>query len=195
MEKQFDQIPEHLKPKNVGTDALFKGSFLEKLTRTHISIPVTMHLIIVAFFVYMSWADVFAGIPGIEFTVQGYIGLFFAGYITWTLSEYWVHRIVYHIHTKNKVLLKIQHMGHGIHHQYPKDPNETGHATGAGLDSNFHILWYFLVDNAELCFCFLSRFLIGICSLYFYSLYGALVQTAGISALKQTMEMACFASL
>ena len=27
MEKQFDQIPEHLKPKNVGTDELFKKWF------------------------------------------------------------------------------------------------------------------------------------------------------------------------
>ena len=76
MEKLFDQIPEHLKPKNVGTDALFKGSFLEKFTRTHISVPVTMHLLIVAFFIYMSWFDVFEGIPGVQFTVLSYIGIF-----------------------------------------------------------------------------------------------------------------------
>ena len=99
MEKQFDRIPERLKPKNVGTDNLFKNGIMEKLTRTHISVPVTMHLLIVAFFIYMSWFDVFAGVPGVQFTVLGYIALFFGGYIFWTLSEYWVHRVLYHVKT------------------------------------------------------------------------------------------------
>ena len=113
MEKQFDRIPEHLKPKNVGTDALFKSGIMEKMTRTHISVPVTMHLIIVGVFIYLSIQ---------RFPPLTIIGLFFAGWITWTLAEYWVHRWLYHVKTDNKTLLKIQHMGHGIHHQYPKDP-------------------------------------------------------------------------
>ncbi len=53
MEKPFDRIPEHLKPKDHGTDALFKNGFMEKLTRTHISVPVTMHLIIVGYVSYI----------------------------------------------------------------------------------------------------------------------------------------------
>ena len=161
MEKQFDQIPEHLKPKNVGTDELFKSGFMEKLTRTHISIPVTMHLLIVAFIVYISWANVFAGIPGVEFTVLGYIGLFFAGYLTWTLSEYWVHRVVYHIHTKNKLLLKIQHMGHGIHHQYPKDPTRLAMPPVPALiliSLFFGLFWLILQNYA---FAFFPGFLLG----------------------------------
>lgn len=113
MEKQFDRIPEHLKPKNVGTDNLFKSGFMEKLTRTHIAIPVAMHLIIVGIFIYLS-SD--------RFSVLTFVGLFLAGWVTWTLAEYWVHRWLYHVKTDNKTLLKIQHMGHGIHHQYPKDP-------------------------------------------------------------------------
>lgn len=113
MEKQFDRIPEHLKPKNVGTDSLFRSGIMEKLTRTHIAIPVTMHLIIIGVFVYFSFP---------LFTPLGFVGLFFGGWITWTLAEYWVHRWLYHVKTENKTLLKIQHMGHGIHHQYPKDP-------------------------------------------------------------------------
>jgi sterol desaturase/sphingolipid hydroxylase (fatty acid hydroxylase superfamily) len=161
MEKQFDQIPEHLKPKNTGTDSLFKGSFLEKLTRTHISIPVTMHLLIVAFFVYISWFDVFAGIPGVKFTVLGYIGLFFGGYLTWTLSEYWVHRVVYHIHTKSKLLLKIQHMGHGIHHQYPKDATRLAMPPVPaliGISIFFGIFWLIMQNYA---FAFFPGFLLG----------------------------------
>ena len=113
MEKQFDRIPEHLKPKNVGTDNLFKSGFMEKLTRTHIAIPVIMHLIIVGIFIYLSFE---------RFSALTIVGLFLGGWVTWTLAEYWVHRWLYHVKTDNKTLLKIQHMGHGIHHQYPKDP-------------------------------------------------------------------------
>ena len=113
MENKFYQIPEHLRPKNEGTDELFTNGFMEKLTRTHISIPVTMHSIIVITFCYLAFQQV---------AWQAVIGLFFAGWLTWTLAEYWVHRYVYHVHTEKKWLLKIQHMGHGIHHQYPKDP-------------------------------------------------------------------------
>jgi hypothetical protein len=77
MEKQFDRIPERLKPKNVGTNNLFKSGFMEKLTRTHISVPVTMHLIIVSVFIYNFWT---------MFETWQFIALFFGGYITWTLS-------------------------------------------------------------------------------------------------------------
>ena len=161
MEKQFDQIPEHLKPKNVGTDALFKGSFLEKFTRTHISVPVTMHLLIVAFFIYMSWFDVFEGIPGVQFTVLSYIGIFAVGYLTWTFSEYWVHRYVYHVQTSKKWLLKIQHMGHGIHHQYPKDPTRLAMPPVPALfliSIFFGIFWLIMGNYA---FAFFPGFLLG----------------------------------
>lgn len=113
MENKFYQIPGHLKPKNEGTDHLFRNGIMEKLTRTHISVPVTMHSVIVLVFVYL-------GLQRVEWTYL--IPFFIGGWLFWTLAEYWVHRFVYHTHTDKEWWLKIQHMGHGIHHQYPKDP-------------------------------------------------------------------------
>jgi len=161
MEKQFDRIPEHLKPKNEGTDSLFKGSFLEKFTRTHISVPVTMHLLIVAFFIYIVWFDVFEGIPGVQFSVLSYLALFAGGYLMWTFSEYWVHRYVYHVKTEKKWLLKIQHMGHGIHHQYPKDPTRLAMPPVPALiliSIFFGIFWLIMGNYA---FAFFPGFLLG----------------------------------
>ena len=94
MENKFYQIPEHLRPKNEGTDELFTNGFMEKLTRTHISIPVTMHSIIVITFCYLAFQQV---------AWLTLIGLFFAGWLTWTLAEYWVHRYVYHVHNSRSV--------------------------------------------------------------------------------------------
>jgi sterol desaturase/sphingolipid hydroxylase (fatty acid hydroxylase superfamily) len=113
MEKAIDRIPDHLKPQNSGTGRLFKSRVMEALTRTHISIPVTIHLIIVAGVLYWAWG---------RFTPLALLTLFFAGWITWTFAEYIVHRFGYHFNTVNETWKKIQHMGHGIHHQYPRDP-------------------------------------------------------------------------
>lgn len=113
METVIERIPEHLRPRNEGTDQLFKDSWLEKFTRTHISVPVTMHLLITIIVSYFAAQ---------QHSILTFILLFGVGWLTWTFSEYWLHRYVYHVHTNKKWLLRIQHLGHGIHHQYPKDP-------------------------------------------------------------------------
>lgn len=152
MQKQFDRIPEHLKPKNVGTDTLFKSGLMEKLTRTHISVPVTMHLIIITLFIYNFWSTL---VP------WHFLSIFFAGYIFWTFSEYWVHRVLYHVHTTNKILLNIQHMGHGIHHQFPKDPTRLAMPPVPALiliSLFFTLFWLVMGDYA---FAFFPGFLLG----------------------------------
>ena len=113
MEKTVDKIPEHLRPRNTITGQLFRNRLMEKLTRTHISVPVTIHMLIV---VAVSYYALLLH-PLLNFAL-----LFVVGTLTWTFAEYCVHRFVYHTKTKNKMWLKIQHMGHGIHHQYPVDP-------------------------------------------------------------------------
>ena len=91
MEKQFDRIPEHLKPQNHGTDALFTNGWMEKLTRTHISIPVIMHLSIVGYVSYLALQ---------QHNVVPFVLFFAAGLLTWTFAEYWVHRYIYHVKTQ-----------------------------------------------------------------------------------------------
>ncbi|MFY0607179.1 MAG: sterol desaturase family protein [Cyclobacteriaceae bacterium] len=113
MENQFYQIPAHLRPKNEGTDDLFKKGWLERLTRTHIAVPMTMHFLIICAFVYL-------GLP--QLSAISYILCFGAGWIFWTFAEYAIHRFVYHTDTESPFWKKVQHLGHGIHHQYPKDP-------------------------------------------------------------------------
>jgi sterol desaturase/sphingolipid hydroxylase (fatty acid hydroxylase superfamily) len=113
MENQYDKIPEHLKPRNSGTDALFKNSFMEKFTRTHIAVPITMHIIIILVVSYFALQ---------QLSALTFVLLFASGWLLWTFAEYWIHRYVYHVKTDKKWLLKLQHAGHGIHHQYPKDP-------------------------------------------------------------------------
>ena len=45
-----------------------------------------------------------------------------AGYGLWTLSEYWIHRIVFHFEPEQGVGARLHWMIHGAHHDHPNDP-------------------------------------------------------------------------
>lgn len=102
------------RPKHKGTTALFKNPILEKLSRTHISVPLIMFTIISA-------ACIYYGITEHKFTVLTMTLLFIAGVMVFTLIEYLVHRHVYHIKPKTPKMEKFSYTAHGVHHDYPKD--------------------------------------------------------------------------
>lgn len=102
------------KPKNKGTKKLFENPILEKLSRTHISVPITMYLGSAAFFGWYSFAHT-------DMSTTWIISLFALGLFSFTFAEYAVHRFVYHMEPTTKTRAKITYTLHGIHHEYPKD--------------------------------------------------------------------------
>ncbi len=108
-------IPVELQPRKEEKGALFQSKFMEKITRTSIYVPVIMHTLIALAFLYYSFTET-------DIKIWLIVVLFFSGWLTWTFSEYIVHRFGYHTKTTNTTWLRIQHVAHGIHHQYPRDP-------------------------------------------------------------------------
>jgi sterol desaturase/sphingolipid hydroxylase (fatty acid hydroxylase superfamily) len=102
------------KPKHKGSKQLFDNPLLEKLTHTHIAIPVTMFLVSGAILGYYAFTH-----TNLENWVIGC--LFISGAIIFTFVEYWVHRSVYHIEPTTEARAKFQYVAHGVHHEYPKD--------------------------------------------------------------------------
>lgn len=49
------------------------------------------------------------------------LGLFGAGFLGWTLTEYWLHRLVFHYKARGPLGERIHFLIHGVHHQWPKD--------------------------------------------------------------------------
>ena len=45
-----------------------------------------------------------------------------AGYVVWTLTEYWLHRIVFHFEPDHGIGLRLHWIIHGVHHDHPNDP-------------------------------------------------------------------------
>jgi sterol desaturase/sphingolipid hydroxylase (fatty acid hydroxylase superfamily) len=103
-----------IKPKNEGKKRYFDNPLLERLTYSHISMPISVQLLSGAAFIY--WGT---RVTNLVFT--DYLGLFFIGLLSFTLFEYLMHRYLYHMVPDNKVKGWLQYNLHGVHHEYPKD--------------------------------------------------------------------------
>jgi sterol desaturase/sphingolipid hydroxylase (fatty acid hydroxylase superfamily) len=54
--------------------------------------------------------------------VLALIGLFAGGYAFWTLSEYWIHRVIFHFEPEEGLGARLHWIIHGVHHDHPNDP-------------------------------------------------------------------------
>jgi sterol desaturase/sphingolipid hydroxylase (fatty acid hydroxylase superfamily) len=92
---------------------MFDSDLLDFLSRVHPSVPVIIFLpAIVALSI--------AGLAHVS--VPAFIGLFIAGYLAWTLFEYWLHRLVFHFEPEAGIGARLHWIIHGIHHDHPNDP-------------------------------------------------------------------------
>src|SRR5271163_2367163 len=103
-----------IKPQNQGTKRLFRNPILEKLTRTHISIPL------IIFFSYAA-ALLYWSITHTSLSAPKTVLMFIVGMIAWTLMEYFIHRYVFHMTAESEKRAKLQYTLHGVHHEFPKD--------------------------------------------------------------------------
>jgi len=92
---------------------MFKSPWLDRFTRVHPAVPVVIFLpAIVLLFV--------AGAGRAGFWNS--VGLALGGYAVWTLTEYWLHRVVFHFEPEGGIGRRIHWMIHGVHHDHPNDP-------------------------------------------------------------------------
>jgi dihydroceramide fatty acyl 2-hydroxylase len=92
---------------------MFKSGFLDKFTRVHHSVPVILFAPVIAVLAVIAFGRLSAG---------NAVLLILAGYVTWTLFEYWLHRIVFHFEPEDGVGARLHWMIHGVHHDHPNDP-------------------------------------------------------------------------
>src|SRR5919107_2709678 len=92
---------------------MFNSPWLDRFTRVHPAVPVVIFLpAIVALFAFG------AGRAGF----WNAVGLFAGGYAVWTLTEYWLHRVVFHFEPEGGIGARLHWMIHGVHHDHPNDP-------------------------------------------------------------------------
>src|SRR6201981_208677 len=92
---------------------MFDSNLLDKLSRVHPAVPPLVFVPVIAILL-------------IEGLVRGSgwltIVWILGGYLFWTLTEYWLHRIVFHFEPEQGIGARLHWIIHGVHHDHPNDP-------------------------------------------------------------------------
>jgi dihydroceramide fatty acyl 2-hydroxylase len=92
---------------------MFESVWLDRFTRVHPAVPVAIFAPVI---VVLAVTGVGRAGPGSA------VGWMLAGYAFWTLTEYWLHRTVFHFEPEAGLGRRLHWMIHGVHHDHPNDP-------------------------------------------------------------------------
>lgn len=137
------------------TVRMFENNFLEKLSHIHYSVPLYIFLPVIGYFFY----DAFVVS---QLSVLGIVGYFALGLFIWTLTEYVLHRFVFHWMPPGKIGARLHFIFHGVHHDYPSDSKRLVMVPTVSipLSALFYFLFRFLI-GATLAAPFFVGFLVG----------------------------------
>lgn len=137
------------------TVRMFKNDFLESLSRVHPLVPI---IIFVPAIIYMLYLSIF------NFKTEAVliIWLTLFGLFIWTITEYLLHRFVFHWELKSKLGARIHFIFHGVHHDYPSDSRRLvmPPSVSIPLATFFYFLFKLLIGDV-LVLPFFAGFLTG----------------------------------
>jgi sterol desaturase/sphingolipid hydroxylase (fatty acid hydroxylase superfamily) len=120
------------------TVRMFKNNFLEACSRVHPAVPIIIYVPVICYFLYRSIAIM--TLPG------GRIGvLILLGISVWTLTEYVLHRFIFHYKPKTSFGQRIHFIFHGVHHDYPSDSRRL--VMPPSISVPLALLFYFLFES------------------------------------------------
>ncbi|MGH7335868.1 MAG: sterol desaturase family protein [Candidatus Rokuibacteriota bacterium] len=93
---------------------LFDNRLLEWLSRVHPATPVLLWAPIIACLLWRS-----AAVHRLDTATLAMLGV--TGLVGWTLTEYLVHRFVFHLRPSTPGRQRLQFVLHGVHHAHPDD--------------------------------------------------------------------------
>ena len=146
-----------MKTQHTGTQRLFSNPLLEKLSRTHIAIPVSL-------FILYAIALCIWNAKYTSLSVSTSIFLFFVGWLTFSWVEYQVHRHIFHLETYTAWRKNFQYIVHGVHHEFPKDKDRLAMPPLLSVTIATILLALFRLILGDYVFAFLPGFLVGYAS-------------------------------
>ena len=91
---------------------MFDSDLLDKLSRVHWSVVPIVFVPVIGVLLALGFVHG-AGAMSVVWIA--------AGYLFWTLTEYWLHRLVFHWEPDNAFGRRMHFIIHGIHHDHPND--------------------------------------------------------------------------
>jgi sterol desaturase/sphingolipid hydroxylase (fatty acid hydroxylase superfamily) len=123
---------------------LFKSDFLEFFTHISPVVVLIIWLPVVVFFFVRSVLTLPVGASWLQIPAGMLIGV-----LIWTLTEYLMHRFVFHFHAKSPGLQKIFFSFHGVHHYQPQCKTRLvmPPVVSIPLAVVFYAIFYLVVDR------------------------------------------------
>jgi sterol desaturase/sphingolipid hydroxylase (fatty acid hydroxylase superfamily) len=92
---------------------MFESELLDRLSRVHWSVPLFIFGPAIVAVVALALSEM----PAWQVPLYA-----LGGYVFWTLTEYWLHRVVFHFEPEEGIGARLHWIIHGVHHDHPNDP-------------------------------------------------------------------------
>jgi sterol desaturase/sphingolipid hydroxylase (fatty acid hydroxylase superfamily) len=133
---------------------LFENGFLDFFSRIHPSVPAIIFVPAVA-------AGLWLGADG-GYAAYELILLLAAGVLIWTLTEYWLHRLVFHWEPDHPIGSRLHFIIHGVHHDHPNDRLRLVMPPAVSVPLAALFLWvYTLIFGTPAAYPIFSGFILG----------------------------------
>jgi sterol desaturase/sphingolipid hydroxylase (fatty acid hydroxylase superfamily) len=135
---------------------LFNNRLLDKLSYVHWSYPLIFWIPIICY----------CGYSALKARPVGSLAIpaaFLGGVAFWTLSEYLLHRFVFHYEPSTEWGKRLHFLIHGVHHDYPNDSKRLvmPPLLAAIFVTPFYLLFRIVLGDGAVFYAFLAGFLVG----------------------------------
>jgi len=118
------------------TPRMFSNNILEALSKVHFTVPIIIYVPVITFYSYKALAGAGTG-------WQLFMALFAAGIFLWSLTEYVIHRFIFHFQPRSGWGKRLHFIFHGVHHDYPKDAKRLVMPPSVSIPLAFFFYWFY----------------------------------------------------
>jgi sterol desaturase/sphingolipid hydroxylase (fatty acid hydroxylase superfamily) len=140
---------------STASERMFKSNLLELFSKVHFTVPLFIYVPLIGYLMYRSFV--------LQITVAVFLMYIILGFLVWTITEYVLHRFIFHYQPTSSLGLRLHFIFHGVHHDYPKDAKRLVMPPSASIP--LAILFYFLFSlffkNAAYLYTFYAGFIAG----------------------------------
>jgi sterol desaturase/sphingolipid hydroxylase (fatty acid hydroxylase superfamily) len=132
---------------------MFDSALLDKLSRVHPAVPPILFVPVITVLLVEGFIHGAGALTAVWLL---------CGYVFWTLTEYWLHRIVFHFEPEKGIGARLHWIIHGVHHDHPNDPLRLVMPPSVSVPlSSLFVLGFYLVLGTPGYLPFAAGFLSG----------------------------------
>ena len=134
---------------------MFRYNWMEALAKVPFTVPLYIYVPVILF---LSWQALVTE----QLSVPAYLGYAALGLAFWTLTEYVLHRFVFHYEPQTRWGQQLHFIFHGVHHDYPNDAKRLVMPPSASipLATVLYLLFSLVLSEGSL-YAFFAAFLVG----------------------------------